>query len=165
MSSPLGSRRANLVVEVQQVGAVSPLGQDDRVLLFSFQAASLRSLSGLGGGVLWKPGQDSHQEPFTCLPVCPSPLPVRHSWTLSTTSMIKTITMVHHRPNEEEADTHTSSLNWAPGAAVSQEPPPPEPAITSERSGSNSDSPINLRCIFSDWGRNPFKNSFNLNNL
>lgn len=56
---------ANLVVEVQQVGAVSPLGQDHWILLLSFQTARLWNFSRLWGDVLQKGGQVSHQTGFS----------------------------------------------------------------------------------------------------
>lgn len=42
----------HLVVEVENVGAVPPLGEDDGVLLLPLQAATLGSLSGLRGDVV-----------------------------------------------------------------------------------------------------------------
>jgi len=43
---------SHLVVEVQHVGAVSPLGEDDGVLLLPLQTATLGPLVGLRGGVV-----------------------------------------------------------------------------------------------------------------
>lgn len=43
---------SHLVVEVQHVGAVSPLGEDDGVLLLPLQTATLGNLTGLRGDVV-----------------------------------------------------------------------------------------------------------------
>lgn len=48
----LRCRMSYLVVEVQHVGAVSPLGEDDGVLLLPLQTATLGDLAGLRGDVV-----------------------------------------------------------------------------------------------------------------
>lgn len=72
----------HLVVEVENVGAVSPLGEDDGVLLLPLQAATLGSLSGLRGDVVLR--RQTHRKKVTVgfllaasrVPSPSSPLPL-----------------------------------------------------------------------------------------